>query len=108
MTPEHRLMNQIQLACGKRGYLVIRMNVFKGVLVDPKGNDRYINSGIPEGFPDMMVLKPNGEAVFVETKIHPRKPTEIQVKRQALLRQYGFKADTVYTLEEAMKLIDGE
>lgn len=28
MTPEHKLMSQVHLECSKRGYVVIRMNVF--------------------------------------------------------------------------------
>lgn len=107
MTPEHKLMNEVRLYCGERGYVVLRLNVFEGVLIAPNGEDRFMQSGIPKGFPDLLVLKDNGEAVFVETKIHPRKPTEIQLKRQKLLRNMGFKADTVYTIEEAKKLIDG-
>lgn len=106
MTPEHKLMNQVRLECSKRGYVVIRMNVFKGILIDPNGNDRYMDSGIPEGFPDLMVLRNDGKACFVETKIHPRKPTKIQLQRQELLRSLGYQAGTAYTVDEAMEIIE--
>jgi len=105
MTPEHRLMNEIKIECGKKGYLVIRMNVFKGKMITPQGVE-WIDSGIPEGWPDLMILKPPGEVIFIETKIKPRKPTEIQLKIQSILKSLGFKAETVYTLKEAMEVID--
>lgn len=105
MTPEHALINQIRIECGKLGYIVIRMNIFKGQMIMPNGDIRHIESGIPKGFPDLMILRTNGEACFIETKIHPRKPTSDQVKVQKILCNLGFKAGTVYSLKEALNLI---
>lgn len=65
-----------------------------------------MDSGIPEGFPDLMVLRSDGKACFVETKIHPRKPTKIQLQRQELLRSLGYRAGTAYTVDEAMEIIE--
>ena len=106
MTLEHKLMNQVRLECSKRGYVVIRMNVFKDILVDPNGNDRYMDSGIPEGFPDLMVLRNDGKACFVETKIHPRKPTKIQLQRQELLRSLGYYSGPPCPVDEGMAIIE--
>lgn len=106
MTQEHALMNQIRIECGKRQYMVIRMNVFKGDMLMKNGDVRHIQSGIPDGFPDLMVLKNNGEVCFIETKIKPRKPTERQFLMINLLKKHGFKAGVAYSLDEALKILD--
>lgn len=96
MTPEKRLMNEIRIECGRRGWVVIRMNVGK-VRMD---NGRWFDTGIPKGFPDMMVLTNDGRAFFVETKIKPRKPTKQQVEKLNLLQSLGFKAEVIYDIDE--------
>jgi hypothetical protein len=53
MTPEHKLMDDVRIACGKKGMIVVRMNV--GTFLDPH-DGKPINTGIPVGFPDLMVL----------------------------------------------------
>jgi hypothetical protein len=104
MTPEKSLMNDVRIALGKIGCIVIRMNV--GTFLDPH-DGRPVNTGIPVGFPDLMVLRPDGKACFIETKIHPRKPTEDQLRIQALLRSKGYPAGTAYSVDEALAIIAG-
>lgn len=106
MTPEHALMNAIRIECGRRGYVVIRTNVIAGNLVHADGTSRYVESGLPVGWPDLMVLRPDGVACFVETKIRPRKPTGDQLRVQALLRSMGFRTGTAYSVEEALEIIE--
>ena len=105
MTPEHRLMDEVRVECGKRGWAVSRMNV--GTFLDPH-DGKPINTGVPVGFPDLMVLRRDGKACFIETKVHPRRPTEEQLRVQSLLRASGYRSGTAYTVEEAMKIIEGE
>jgi hypothetical protein len=105
MTPEHKLMDDVRIACGKKGMIVVRMNV--GTFLDPH-DGKPINTGIPVGFPDLMVLCPDGHACFIETKVHPRKPTADQLRVQALLRKNGYRSGTAYTVDEAMGIIRGE
>lgn len=105
MTPEHKLMNEIKIECGLKGYLVIRLNVFKGKMITPQGV-QWVDSGIPEGFPDLMILRDDGIVCFIETKIHPRKATPQQLKVQSILKAMGYRVGTCYTLKEAMEVIE--
>lgn len=103
-TPEGRLMQTIAIWCGERGYMSFRCNA--GTFLSADGS-RYV-VGLPRGFSDMLILKPGGQAAFVETKIHPRKPTDEQVRFISAVRSYGFRAGVAYSLEDAKKIIEGE
>lgn len=102
MTPEHKLSNEIRLYCGERGWLCFHTNV--GKFYDRNGN--IVTTGLPVGWPDLMILTNDGKAMFIETKIHPRKPTSEQVERQKLLRSHGFVSETVYSLNEFIHLVE--
>lgn len=95
ITPEHKLMNEIRLYCGQHGWAVIRANVGKFLLAD----GRFFDTGLPKGWPDLMVLIPGGTMVFVETKIKPRKPTNEQKLRLKWLNDMNFKAFVCYELK---------
>lgn len=96
MTPEHRLMNQIRLYASEQNWLVIRNNVGKFRLAD----GRFFDTGLPKGWPDLMILVGQERAVFVETKIKPRKPTKIQIERLNRLKSLGYHAFVCYELSE--------
>lgn len=96
MTPEHKLMNEIRLYCGKQGWIVIRSNVGKFQLAD----GRWFDTGLPKGWPDLMILSPNGQTAFVETKIKPRKPSKEQIRMLNLLKSKNFTAFVAYDINE--------
>ena len=60
----------------------------------------------PKGFPDLLILTDKGQALFVETKVKPNKPTPDQVKFIDELRSRGFKASVIYSLEEFETWVD--
>lgn len=95
-TPEQRLTKQIMIYCGERNWLCFHANVGKVKLAD----GRYFETGLPKGFPDLIILTDKGQAIFCETKIHPRKPTLDQIKFINILRERGFLAFVAYSLEE--------
>ena len=103
MTPEHKLMNEVSLWCGKQGYICYRQDV--GLFRQPKEPYSYIKIGMV-GFPDLMIIKHNGEIAFVETKIHPRKPTKEQLQWHKILRDRGFSVGVAYNLDEAIAIIE--
>lgn len=69
---------------------------------------RLFDTGLPRGWPDLLILTPNGQTIFCETKIHPRKPTVDQLRTIDLLKSYGFLAFVSYSLEEFIQTINGE
>lgn len=101
MTPEHNLGQSIRIWCGERGYLAWHCNV--GTFLTTDG--RYVPSGLPRGFSDLLILTPHG-ACFVETKIHPRKPTQAQLDFIQAVRKLGYRAGVAYTLDEAIAIIE--
>ena len=62
------------------------------------------------GFPDRLVLMPNGHASFVEVKTEGEKPRKLQLYRHDQLRELGFKVwilDSEEMLNEIMNEICG-
>ena len=103
MTPETRLKNTILLECGRRGWVAFHMNVGTYQLM----TGEFISTGIPKGFPDLMILTDTGRAIFVETKIKPRKPTKEQLSWIQDLSSRGFLAFVCYDFHEFMDTLHG-
>ena len=80
---------------------MIRTNV--GSFKLPDG--RWFDTGLPKGWPDIMILTDRGQAVFVETKIHPRKPTKDQIEKIAFLQSKGFVAFVCYDFKQFVEEI---
>lgn len=104
MDPEHRLMNEVCIWCGSNGYLSFRTNA--GTFLSADGS-HYVK-GLPQGFPDLLILRPDGKACFVETKIHPRKATPEQERFIALVKSMGYRAGVAYTVDDARKIIEDD
>lgn len=64
--------------------------------------------GMTNGVPDISIMYPNSiyPALFIEMKIHPRKPSPEQQAMIIELRAKGFMAEVCYTIDEAMELIN--
>ena len=99
MTPEKRLMNEIRIECGRRGWIVIRHNVGRFLLI----NGQYLDTGLPKGFPDMQVLTDDGRSIFVETKIKPRKLSPEQVAMHELLKTKKHVVIVCYSIKDFLK-----
>lgn len=101
MTPEQALDKAIMLYCGQRNWLCFHINVGKFKIWDEEQQRyRWVDTGVPRGWPDLIILTDYGEVMFCETKIHPRKPTQEQLDFIENLKSRGFKAFVAYTLEE--------
>ena len=96
MTPESRLKNEIRIYCGEHNWLCFHINV--ATIKLPNGS--YLKTGVPKGWPDLTILTDTGVSIYCETKIHPRKPTEDQIKMIKNLKARGFRAFVAYSLEE--------
>ena len=96
MTPEQVLDKKIMLWCGEHNWLCFHINVGKIKL--PNGT--YFQTGVPVGWPDLIILTNDCRVMFCETKIHPRKPTPQQLNFINNLNMRGIKAFVAYSLEE--------
>lgn len=61
---EHDVQNEIRIWCGEHDMLAFRANVGSGYTRD----GRYFTTGLPEGFPDLIVLTNYGRTIYVECK----------------------------------------
>lgn len=102
MTPEQKLTKEIMLECGKRNWLCFHCNVGSVLTAD----GRIFHSGLPKGFPDLLILTDDGRTFFIETKIKPRKPTQEQLHFINLLRSKKHNSYVVYSLQEFKSVLD--
>lgn len=104
MTEEHRLQNKIRLALTDM-CVMFRVNV--GAFRTADG--RFINSGVPKGFPDLFGFrKSDGKAIFIEVKTPKGRPSPEQVHFLHTLQKYGVIAGICHSVEDAEKLIKGD
>lgn len=107
MTPEQVLDKNIMLWCGQHNWLCFHTNVGKIKFYDEKQKkDRWFDTGLPPGWPDLLILTDKGKAIFCETKIHPRKPTQQQIKTINLLVSRGFLAFVCYSIEQFIETVE--
>jgi hypothetical protein len=102
MTPESRLKAQVELYLSKLGYIPLRLNVFQAFTRD----GIPIRTGLPKGTSDMLAISPSGQAVFIETKVHPRKPTAEQLNFIEVMRKQGAIAGVVYSIDDLNELLN--
>ena len=100
--PEQRLDKEIMLYCGEHNWMCFHCNV--GSVMTANGT--YFRTGLPVGFPDLLIIKNNGQVAFCETKIHPRKPTQQQYQFIQTLKLRGFNAFVAYSLDEFKNKIE--
>jgi hypothetical protein len=93
---ESRLLYEVMQALGKHG-AVYRTN--SGSVRLPSG--KYFRA-LPEGFADIMFIRQDGGACFVECKVKPNKPTDAQVKFIEKMRGLNCRAGIAYSVEDAV------
>jgi hypothetical protein len=62
--------------------------------------------GSATGIPDRLLLLPGGECCFIELKAEGGRMSPIQRHWQDKLHRKGFKAHTVYSIEQFRTLLD--
>ena len=98
MSNEKYIQNQIRLWCGQHGYLAFRCNVGKILTVD----GIWFDTGLPNGFSDLLVLGNHGDIYFVECKSSKGKQREDQKNFQRIVEERGFKYILANSLESFM------
>lgn len=99
---ETGLMHDVMLAVSAKGCKIFRANVGKVRMRD----GRWFDTGLPKGFADLMGHRPDGRAFYIETKLHPRKPTKEQVQFLLAMIKTGAIGGVAYSVEDALKIIE--
>lgn len=97
---EHYIQNQIREWCGQHNLLAFRCNVGKVLTAD----NRWFDTGLPEGFSDLLVLGNHGDIYFVECKTKTGKQRQDQINFQKVVEERGFKYILAHSLEEFLSL----
>lgn len=93
---ESNLIQQIKIYCGEINWICFHTNVGKIPL--PDGS--YFTTGLPKGWPDLMVITDTGTVFYCEAKTGNNKPSAEQIKIIKLLNQRNVHAFVAYTLDE--------
>lgn len=93
---ESRLLYHTMQELGKHG-AVYRCN--SGMV--RLANGKYFRA-MPEGFADVMLIRPDGVVCFVELKVKPNKPTDKQMAFIEKMRGMNCLAGVAYSVDEAL------
>jgi len=99
---EINLQKSIELECGKLGWVCFHFNPGKKQLVDAT----WWNSGIPKGWPDLIIFTDFGLTFFVETKIKYNKPSKEQKTFKRVLNSKQHIVENIYSYDEWTQLAD--
>lgn len=94
-TQETRLAKEIMLWCGEHNWIIIRQQ--SGMFYTQYGE--LIRIGF-EGLSDYLIITDKGKPIFVETKIHPRKPTQKQIDFINIMNKRNVLSFVCYSLNE--------
>lgn len=103
-TPEKNLSNRIRLHAGKHNILAFDVNTGGGLLA----NGGYMRTGLPKGFPDLMLLTNTGKIAFVEVKTKTGRLATHQRDFIDMLTKRGFIATVVWSFEDYLTLYKNE
>ena len=96
---EHDIQKEIRLCCVKHNLLAFRINTGSGFTPD----GRRFNTGVPTGFPDVIVLDNDGHLIFVECKARYGRVRPDQAELHKELRKRNFKVLIPHSLEDFIK-----
>jgi len=95
---ESNLINDIMREVGRFG-AVFRTNA--GSIRLPNGKTFH---GLPKGFSDILHIRSDGKACFIEAKVKPNKATPEQIAFIDKMRHNGCIGGVVYSAAEALRL----
>lgn len=102
---EQVIQDSIRVALAQAGYIVFRTNVGKVKTAD----GRWFDTGLPNGFPDLMGYKPNnGRIFFIEVKTAIGHRRRDQVDFSNGLRNKNVIYGVARSAEEAVKIVRDE
>lgn len=115
MTPEGRLMREIQVALSQAGHRLVRVNAGRGwVGPTQRHSDGSVTIkhaqpfvGVPEGVSDLIGCARDGAFVAIEVKTQKGRPTDRQTAYVEMIRSLGGRAGVARTVDEALAIAAG-
>lgn len=100
---EQDIQNLIRIAVSKEN-IIFRANVGKVRTAD----GRFFDTGLPQGFCDLFGFRPDGQIFFIEVKKPGGKIRDKQIKFIETVKKRGALAGVAYSVEDALKIIEGD
>ncbi|EAF0864344.1 VRR-NUC domain-containing protein [Listeria monocytogenes] len=100
---EQNIQNEIRLALSKSGYVVFRVNSGKVKMQD----GRFFDTGVPNGFSDLMGFKEGGKIFFIEVKNEKGRVSEVQKRFLSAMKNKGAICGVARSVEEALQIVEG-
>ena len=103
---EHNIQNEIRIWCGEHDLLCFRANVGKFKIIDSRGNIRWFDTGLPEGFSDLIILA-NKTIYFCECKTLQGKQRQDQIQFMNSVRSHGYIYFVARSIKDVEEVIYG-
>lgn len=103
---ERAIQNEIEIYCSQQGWLPLRLNsgvFYQGTNIGDVLVNLRIVKGLPEGTPDLLVLKPLGECLWVECKTLRGRQRECQKRFEKAIAELGHKYIVARCIEDIKK-----
>lgn len=100
---EQDIQNLIRIAASKEN-IIFRANVGKVRMQD----GRYFDTGLPKGFCDLFGFRKDGQIFFIEVKKPGGRVRDDQHKFIDVVKRNGALAGIAYSVEDALKIIEGD
>ena len=94
--PERDVQNAIRAYLGTKGIACFRCNVGRVRTAD----GRFFDTGLPEGFPDLIALPGNGCIVFVEVKSKTGRLRDAQKRFREWATAKGYRYVVARSVED--------
>lgn len=115
MTPEGRLMREIQCALSAAGHRLVRVNAGRGWVGPTKRHsDGSVTIkhaqpfvGVPEGVSDLIGCASDGAFVAIEVKFEKGRPSDAQTAYINMVKSLGGRAGVARSVDEALALASG-
>lgn len=104
MTEEKYITKQIQLICGQNNIVCFDVNVGKF----PLQNGGYFDVGLPKGFPDLLLLTPDGRTIYIEAKTSTGKLATHQKQFLNFLIKNNHPAFVIYSVDDFKKILEND
>ena len=94
-------MNAIRLWCGEHDVLCFRCNV--GKVKTETGV--WFDTGLPEGFPDLLIFPGKGIVICCEAKTLKGKQRDAQINFQRVVEEKGYTYIVARSVEDVKKIV---
>ena len=98
---EHNIQNDIRAWCGEHDILCFRCNVGKVRCID----GTWFDTGLPDGFSDLIILPGNGIIIFCEVKTKIGQQRQEQINFERIVTERGYKYFVARSIDDVSKII---